>query len=378
VTPRTALALAAALAAADPAAAQTPTLGPPGAAVGISAESYHFSEPSVTGAESITLVTAPFSVRVGLGRATVLEVAGGYAYGVLLRSDGGQSDLRGPLDTDVRLARTFGRDRVTLAVVGTIPTGRDALTGEEADVADAVSADLLPFRVSHWGSGGGVGATAAVAIPVGGGSVGLSGGYVAAREYEPFREDDAGGDRLVYRPGNHLVLRGAADHRVGRAGQAALAVTWQRYDDDRLAGRNLYRAGDRLQAVASLQGAVGPFTTLAYAGLLHRERGTSLDEASPGAAVQDLWLGGVALRSRVGPGWITWVADGRLFRSDDGRGQGHYGGAGATAELPAGPLAFLPGARLRFGSLVVDEESDTPFGGVELTLTMRYRTGDGR
>jgi hypothetical protein len=378
VTPRTArLALLAALAA-GPAAAQVPSLGPPGAAIGITAESYHFAEPGATGEESITLVTLPFSARVGFGARTALEVSGGYAYGVVLRSDGGQSDLRGLLDTDVRLSRTFGRDRVTLAVVGTIPTGKDALTVEEADVADAVAADLLPFRVSHWGSGGGIGATAAVAIPVGRASVGLSGGYVAAREYEPFAEGDGVGERIVYRPGDHVVLRAAGDHPVGRSGQASLALTWQRHDDDRIAGRNLYRAGDRLQAIASYRTALGGATALAYGGILHRQRGVSLDEASPGVAVQDLWLGGLAVRTRLGPGWATWVADGRVFRSGDGQGQGHYAGAGATMEFPAGPLSLLPGARLRFGNLVVDDDTETRFGGVELTMTARLRLGGAR
>jgi hypothetical protein len=354
---------------ARPAAAQFPLPGS-AAGAGVTVEHYSFASEDAAGVASLSLLTTPLAVRAQLGRGFAVEVSGAYAYGVLERRDGTLARLGGFTDTQLRLARTWGRDRLTLALIAALPTGHATHTAEEAEVADAVAADLLPFRVSNWGTGGGVGFSAAYATTAGGMGLGVSGGYVVAGDFEPFGDLDEG---LRYRPGNEATLKGVVDRTFGRSGKASLQATWQHFEDDELEGRNLYRAGDRLQVVASYQGALRTATGLVYAGLLHRERGTSLDPAAVGTPVQDLWLGGAGVRIPLGRVALVPSVDGRVFRSDDGEGQGWYAGGGVSFELGAGRLALVPSARARFGNLVVQEGVESRITGAELGLTLRYR-----
>jgi hypothetical protein len=354
------------LALAPAAAAQAP----PAASTGVAWETYSFHDKEAVGLRSITLLTVPWAVHAPLPAGLAVDVSGAYARGQVGRYDGGTATLSGLTDTQVRIARAFGRDRVTLALAAAIPTGKSRNTPDEALVANAVAADLLPFRISNWGTGGGVGMSAAYAERLGGFGIGVSGGYTLARSFQPFAPAD-GQDEAAYRPGDEARLRVAADHAVGRAAKAAVQLTWQHFDTDRFGGRNLYRAGDRLQAVASLQGVVHGYNGVAWGGLLHRAHGTSLDEQSPGQPVQDLWLGGAGLRVPYGRAAVTWGVDGRLFREADGQGQGWYTGFGATGELPLGRLTLLPSAHLRGGRVVATEDARTGFRGVELGLAAR-------
>jgi hypothetical protein len=357
---------AALLLVASPLAAQQP----PAATAGASWETYRFGTPAAVGLRSISLFTVPWSAHAPLPAELSLDVSGAYARGTVELDDGSTATLSGLTDTQVRLARAFGRDRVTLALAAAIPTGKSRNTPSQALVANAVAADLLPFRMSNWGTGGGVGMSAAYAERIGGFGIGVSGGYTVARSFQPF-EPAAGQDEVAYRPGDEARLRVAADHAVGRAAKAGIQLTWQHFDTDRFGGRNLYRAGDRLQAVGSLQGIVRGYNAVAWGGVLHRGHGTSLDEQSPGQPVQDLWLGGAGVRVPYGRAAVTWGVDGRLFREADGQGQGWYTGIGATGEVPVGSLTLLPSAHLRGGRVVATEDARTGLRGIELGLALR-------
>jgi hypothetical protein len=362
--------LLAAVVAGAPAAAQPPLPGVALAEAGMVVERYTFARPEAAGMASVTLLTAPLAARAELGRGVSVEVSGVYAYGVVERRDGSWAHLHGFTDTQLSVARAWGGDRLTLALVALLPTGHATHTAEEARVADAVAADVLPFRITNWGTGGGVGFRAAYAGRAAGFGVRLSGGYLVAGDFEPI---DGQEEPLRYRPGNEATLKAAVDRKLGRGVTAMLQAAWQRFADDELGGRNLYRAGDRLQVVASCQGASGAARWLAYAGLQRRERGTSFEAAVPGTPVQALWLGGAGVWVPLGRVALTPSVDARLFRSEDGRGQGWYAGAGATAELEAGRVMLVPGARARFGRLVAEEGVESRVGGVEVGLTLRYR-----
>lgn len=362
--PRLRTLAAAAFAAATPAAGQLPPAALTG---GASVEAYYFEDEDATGLKGIVLASAPFAAAVQLPHRLSLEVAGAYARGLVIERDDGRSDLEGLTDTSLRLARTFGRDRVTLAMIARLPTGHARHTEEEARVADALSADLLPFRVSNWGTGGGIGFSAAYATRFAGFGVGATAGHVFAGEFEPFAE----GDALTYRPGDETTLRLAVDRTVGRAGKLSLQGTWQHFDEDEFAGENLYRAGDRLQVIGAYQTVVGRSAATLYAGLLHREHGTSLDPAAPGSPVQDLWLGGAGIRLPLGGATLTPSVEGRLFRSEDGRGQGWYAGSGLALEVPVAGLVVAPTVRGRLGNVVIAEDAESRIFGGELSLTLR-------
>jgi len=354
------------VAAAHPVAAQIA----PGTAVGtgVSLEAYYFEDEDATGLKGIVVASAPFAARVALPSRFSVEVSGAYARGLVLERDDGRSELEGFTDTQVRLSRVFGRDRLTLALIAALPTGHATHTEEEARVADAVSADLLPFRVSNWGTGGGVGLSAAYAVRAGGFGLGLAAGHLFAGEFEPFADTESS---LRYRPGDETTLRVAVDRSVGRSGKASLQTTWQHYAEDQLSDENLYRAGDRLQVIAAYQAGLGRSTAVVYGGLLHRENGTSFDEAAPGSPVQDLWLGGAGMRMAWGRVVFTPSTEGRVFRSEDGTGQGWYAGAGAGFEFPVGRLVVAPTLRGRFGNVVAAEDAETSLTGGEVSLMLR-------
>ena len=63
--------------------------------------------------------------------------------------------------------------------------------------------------------------------------------------------------------------------------------------------------------------------------------------------------------------------EGRLFRSEDGVGQGWYGGAGIGLEIPAGRLVVVPTLRGRAGTVVALEDARSRILGGEVGLTLR-------
>src|SRR5512142_3397538 len=144
------------------------------AAAGADFESYHFSQPDHSGLDGITLVTTPFAGRVPLGQVVAAEVSGEWARGSVRRADGTTATLQGFTDTQVRLSLRVHQDLATITAVALLPTGKEKLTDDEATVAGIVAADLLPFRISNWGSGGGLGLATAIAHSFGGIGMGAS------------------------------------------------------------------------------------------------------------------------------------------------------------------------------------------------------------
>jgi hypothetical protein len=63
--------------------------------------------------------------------------------------------------------------------------------------------------------------------------------------------------------------------------------------------------------------------------------------------------------------------DARIFRSDDGVGQGYLSGLGASAEIPLAAAVLIPSVRARFGTLVMLEDEESGISGFELGLTIR-------
>jgi hypothetical protein len=207
---------------------------------GISWETYRFSSKDVVNIESLSLFTVPLAGRFDLARNVELTVGGAWARGELVRADGSTATIDGPTDSQVDLTVAFGRDRFTVTAIGMLPTGHESLTNAEAEVTGAIAADVLPFRISNWGTGGGVGLSTGFAAPIGSFAAGLSVGYVVAREFD-LRE----GEEFAYRPGNQLHVRAAIDRTFGQSGKAALQVTVQRFDEDQVNGANLYQSGNR-------------------------------------------------------------------------------------------------------------------------------------
>lgn len=352
---------------AAPAAAQ---IGPVQAGTGIRFELYSFSSPEEVDVDRVTLMTVPVGVQVPITPQLSLRVAGAYARGTLTRSDGVERELAGLTDTEVSLTASFANDRFRLTALGQIPTGTNELTLDEMDVAGVIAADLLPFAISNWGSGGGIGLSAAAALPAGENtSIGLSGGYVVAREFEPIADQS-----FAYRPGNQLHARAAIDHNFGNSGKGSLQLTYLQYGADEAAGSNLYQAGDRLQAVASYAFAAGAAGSgIVWGGYLRRQEGeyTSVALITP---AQDMVYGGIGFRLPMGNVLLQPTADVRFVGNDDGIDQGYTAAAGTAVEIPLGRALLVPVAKARFGNLTVRSGVESTFTGFELGLSLRSGT----
>jgi hypothetical protein len=350
-----------------PAAAQTGQLGS-----GLSFERYGFGDAEVTGIESLTLMTLPFGGRALLARDFSLELSGAYASGRLARADGGESKLSGLTDTNLRATFALPDQRFVLGATFSAPTGHATQTIEESEVAGAIAADLLPFRITNWGSGGGVSADASFLSSLGGTNVGLNVGYGIAREFEPLADD-----QRAYLPGNQLLVRLAFDRNVSASGKMTLILAMQRFGSDELSGANLYRSGNRLQSMLSYAFAVGAQSSaVVYGGWNRRQRGTFLDATLLGTGdetpAQDLILAGGGMRRPLGTGAILPRADVRVFRSSDGIGQGYAFGLGVGTETPVGGLTLLPVLNARFGNVLVREDQKSGFTGLTASLTVRF------
>ncbi|NJD10494.1 MAG: hypothetical protein FIB01_08700 [Gemmatimonadetes bacterium] len=344
------------------------------AGAGVRLENYSFSESAAVNIDQIQLLTVPVSARVPIGSLLELAVSGAFARGTVTRPVGGEHELSGMTDTEVRLTASLAADRIRLGAVALLPTGVSELDTAQADVTHMIAADLLPFAISHWGTGGGFGLNAAAALPVGPSTtVGFSAGYVLAQEYEPLAA--TGASVFNYRPGNQLHVRAALDQLIGRSSKLSLQLTYQQFTEDQGNQQNIYQSGDRLQALGTLAfGAGRRGAGILYAGFLRRLEGSYTDTQLPVTPVQDLLYAGGTLRQSFGGVVLVPSVDVRVVGNDAGVDQGYTLTAGTGLELPLGSIEAVPSARLRIGHITVLENQESGYSGMELGLTLRNRS----
>ncbi len=333
---------------------------------GASYELLSFYSPDQVGIESISLLTVPLAARLRLFDGIAFELSSAWASGRLVASNGAESTLSGPTDTEVRLVLGLGRDLLTITGVALLPTGSASLSAGEAEIAGIIAADVLPFRISSWGSGGGAGISSTLALPAGRFTAAFSFGYLVAREFEPLSDD-----AFTYRPGDQLSARAAFDW-TGNSSKAALVLSMNHYSEDQIDGTNLFLSGTRYQGLASYAFAAGPtIDGIVYVGVLHRDESEFLDQPTLLSA-QDLVFAGAGLEARTGQLLIRPSFDLRMLRRDDGVDQGYTSSAGAEVELPAGPLTFVPALRGRFGKIIVRDRLESDFIGLDVGLAIRF------
>jgi len=251
---------------------------------------------------------------------------------------------------------------VTLTAVALLPTGSSSMTFDEMIVTGVIAADQLPFRISHWGTGGGAGMSFAVTRPLGDFAAGFSLGYVVARTFEPLE-----GDQFEYRPGNQLQAAAALDRVIGTSAKATLRLKYQRYDADQGDGRNLFQTGDRFTAVGSLDFALGQASAIVYGGWLKRDTGELLEPPEIVPA-QDMFYTGAGLRTAIGSAVLQPSIDLRVV---DAEAPGYTLGFGAQLEAPVGTSTLIPSARLRLGSVESIDGVKSSFTGLDLGFSVR-------
>lgn len=335
---------------------------------GVVLESYRFAEPVAAGIERLSLLTVPFAFQTGLGARLVLDVVGSYARGSLRRADGSESVLSGLTDTQVSLSASVIPNLFSLGVVALLPTGKQKQTETESAVAAAISADLLPFRISNWSTGGGIGLSSSLTRSLGRVGIGVSASYVLGREFDLFESE------FAYRPGNQLVLRAALDASVGAAGKLALQTALQRASEDRVNGSNQFRPGNRLLGMASYTFPIGAAgSAICYGGVYHRSAGAYLLESSQSAPAEDLWLTGGGVRVPLAGVVLQPSIDLRVLRRADGTDQGYGVGVGTSLEWRrAGGITWVPLVRARIGNVLVREGLESGFTGFDTGLLIRF------
>lgn len=336
-------------------------------APGMAVETYRFSESGDVGLESVTLVTAHFAAGTVAGPVR-LSMRGAWARGAVALPDG-DAELSGLVDTELRVDWDVVPDEVTLTARGFLPTGVATLDAEQSVVASVLSSDLLPFRVSSLGTGGGVFLEGAASHRFEGIGAGISVGWGTSGEFEPLEEE-----AVVYRPGSQWSVRVALDGELGPAVKGSLRLGFRRYGDDTMDGRNLFRPGNRLEGLVSVGfPTVRGGSAAVYGGLFHRENGTALLETQADAPSQDLLLAGAVWRVAFGGGWLQPRADVRLFRSEDGVGQGFQLGVGSSAEVGIGSgVTLVPVVIARIGNVEVRDGLSSGFTGAEIGVSVRF------
>jgi len=329
-------------------------------------ERYTFDEGDGIGIESLSLLTLPLHVRTRIGPRVALMISGAWARGSLERPDGSEETLSGPTDIEVLASTSFLQERVVVTGIVDLPTGTSTLTDDEAFVAGAVAADLLPFRISHWGTGGGLGGRVAVAQPVGVFSVGASVSYRTSGDYEP-----RDGESSRYDPGDALQVNAVVDRSLGDS-KASLRVSYQNFSADALDADNVFQTGDRVEVMGSLAFPVSRRASgLVYGALLVRENGTFLQ--APGTtASQDLFLVGTGFELPAAGGTVRPSLRLRVFQTEDGVGEGYTADLGVAGGWRLGDVQIGPTLSFRFGSVDVTESASTGFRGGEIGLSVTF------
>jgi hypothetical protein len=348
---------------AHPAAAQV--TGSAGA--GAHFQYFGFSDDAATGLSSVHLLTIPVAARADLGGGVAVDLTTAWASGSLERAGGESISLSGITDTRLRVGWTIPAGWLTVAAVGVAPTGAESFTPAEAELAGVVAADLLPFRVSHWGSGGGAGGAVSAVHSTGLWGFGGSASFLVPGTYEPVA--DPGFD---YRPGAQVSLRGVVDRRVGPGARASLSLAYHHHGDDQVDRENLFRAGDRFQAVGSWAfpaGATG--SAVVYGGYLHRAQGTFLQELGTRSS-QGFILLGAGFRHPTSLGILVPSSDLRVVRREDGENQGWMLAVGSALERSSGDVQWAPTLMARVGSVRAREGVSTGVTGVEAGLRVAF------
>jgi hypothetical protein len=337
--------------------------------VGGTLQRYTFGEPSAAQIDMLELRTVDFGARWRVGR-TNLTVTGAWAQGLLEGADGERATISGLTDTQVTLGLTTEQG-VGFTAIALLPTGLASQSLDESRVAGAMGADLFPFAVTNWGTGGGGGGQVSFARRAGGVGLGVSVSYIVRASFEPLDEAE-----FAYRPGNVLTVVAAVDGNPTPSTKASVRAAYHRHAEDQVEGANLYRPGDRFEGTASLAFPLGSGSSgIVYGSFHHRDGGLFLDFEEQ-ASQQDLVRIGGGLRVPYGRVVLQPDLQARVFRRDDGREQGYHVGGGLDVEVPTERVILVPGLRVHVGNVEFAETVESSFTGFEISLAARF--GGGR
>jgi hypothetical protein len=216
-------------------------------------ETYSFDPGPGVRFSRISEITVPLGVTVPLGRFGDLHLSSGYV-NVQLESDSvADQTISGLLDTELRLSWNAIPGRLLVFVNAGLPTGTETVTLEELSVVTVVATDVIGFAASTVGSGGGVGAGFAGAVPLGRSwALGLGGGVRGPFSYQPIV-----GDTNTLRPGIDVRLRAGVEGSLARRTYLRTAVVLAHRRKDEVGGTTRNGIGNRFIGYLSLEQGLG-------------------------------------------------------------------------------------------------------------------------
>jgi hypothetical protein len=347
--------------------------------VGAGADYLGYAFGNGLGVKTAQLTMFPVGVRYEASRSVSFDVASAWAEG-RVESAGRQRTLSGVIDTSLRGA--YQATPWALLTVGiNVPTGDAQHDNDEAVVASLLATDLLGFREASWGRGFAVTSSVAVARSVGSFGLGMAGAYSLRGKFKPSALDD-----LEYQPGSEAKIRLGIDRNFGNS-TLTLGGTFINYTDDQADGRNLFKAGNRIQLDASYAWRMSGGVWTVYGADLIRQNGdltlTMLDAQGDSVGVassetprQNLAMGGVIGAVRIGGGFvfrphIDFKYQVREDSSGSDAGSGWLVAAGGDIPFRLFGGDFFPKTRVLIGSIKDPTGDGVSLFGLEFRGTLR-------
>ena len=188
----------------------------------------------------ITELTVPVSVFQRFGDRFAVDVSTAFASASVKTTSSGTLTLSGLVDTDIRAAYTAIPGRLTLTLVGTMPTGKATVPDSVLPLFGALATDLLDFTTPSFGGGGGLTGGAATAFKLGQNwALGAAASYHYTANYIPV----TGGGTMS--PGDDIRLRVGAEGPLGGGKYFRGALVFTASGHDTVAGGSSAFAGDR-------------------------------------------------------------------------------------------------------------------------------------
>ena len=196
---------------------------------GFELQSYSF-QPGIA-VRRATQWNIPLAIVAPLGRRVSVDLTTHLAGASVATYAGPTESLTGLTDTELRILYTLQRDRAVASLSVNLPTGMHSVSTSEFTVAGAIGSNYLSFPVASFGTGLGLTAGAAYAVPAGAWNVGVSGSLRYAGSYEPFSDQP-----LSYQPGVEVRGRVGADRLVGGSSRLLLGLSASTFSTDQFTG----------------------------------------------------------------------------------------------------------------------------------------------
>ncbi len=355
----------------------------PGAAqdehrIGVGAHFHGYDFDRGLGAGIANLWMVPVAYHAPITDRLQADVYAAWARGKV-QQQGATFELTGPTDAQIR-ASYQATPWALVTLSANIPTGDSAHDPNEAIVASVLASDLLGFREANWGTGFALTPGVATAASFGEWGLGVGASYRATQGFEPEE-----GRSLTYEPGNETRIRLGLDRNVGEGGKFTAGFTFQNFDTDQFGGRNLFEAGNRVRADASLALRAGGATWTLFAANTWREQGDvtlqivnqqgqAVGDTITHTASQNLSQLGVAGSIPIGSSYrFRPQADIQFQTRGNTDGTSWILGAGGDFPLRiVGLVDIFPRGKFLYGQLLAPDGRSVDVVGGEFGATVRW------